>query len=61
MNSTLVTAAELALELKVPSADSVRRLARRRIIPVIKLGYRTMRFDLEKCREALARREVKAI
>lgn len=60
MNAAPLTAEQLAKELNLP-ASSVRSLARRRILPVLKIGYRTHRFDLIRCREALARREVKAI
>ena len=56
-----LTAKELASSLNLPSADTVRRLARGRKLPVIKIGYRTHRYDLEKCKAALAKLEVKSI
>lgn len=61
MNAHSLTAEELAHELNLPSPNSVKALARKRKIPVLKIGYRTHRYDLEKCRAALSKLEVKAI
>ncbi len=56
-----LTAKQIAEELNLPSETTVRYLARNRKIPVIKIGYRTLRFDLERVRTALAKLEVKAV
>jgi hypothetical protein len=61
MNQPPLTAAELAPQLNLPSAGTVKALARKRILPVIVLGYRTHRYDLEACRAALSKRQRKAI
>lgn len=62
MNSNRpLTAAQLADALNLPSAATVRDLARKRKIPVMKIGYRTHRFELEKCRAALSKLEVRAL
>lgn len=57
----LLTAQQLAEELNLPNADFVKLLARKRKIPVIRFGHRTIRFDLAKCREAIAKLEVRAV
>ena len=61
MKSTPMTADEVARELNLPSGDTVRTLARNRKIPVVKIGYRTHRYDLENVRAALAKYEVRAL
>ena len=61
MKATPLTAEQLAKEVNLPSAGSVKNLARRGVIPVLKYGYRTPRYDLEKCRQALERFEVRAV
>lgn len=61
MSSTLLDAKTIAPHLGQKDAAAVRRLARKRIIPVIKIGYRQHRFDLDKCKAALAKLEVKSI
>lgn len=61
MDSRPMTADELAIALNLPGPETVKALARRRKIPVLKLGYRTHRYELEKVRAALAKFEVRAI
>jgi hypothetical protein len=56
----MITGKELAAELRLPM-DGIAKLRRQRKIPFIKLSYRTVRYDLAKVREALARFEVKAV
>ncbi|RYD74876.1 MAG: hypothetical protein EOP84_19200 [Verrucomicrobiaceae bacterium] len=60
-NASLLTAEQLAIELNLPSAHTVKSLTRKRRIPVVSLGYRTKRYDLEKVRAALSKLEVRAI
>lgn len=50
----LLTAAELAAHLSVP-VGYVYRLTSERRIPVVKLGHRTVRYDLEQVIAALDR------
>lgn len=61
MSSKPLTKAQLAAELGFPDPETVVRLARRRVIPQIRLGYRTRLYDLEACRAALAKRTIKAL
>jgi hypothetical protein len=61
MKSKPLTARELAEELNLYNAETVKTLARKRKIPVIKIGYRTHRYDLEQVRAALAKLEVRAV
>jgi DNA-binding transcriptional regulator YhcF (GntR family) len=51
----LLSAKELAVVLHV-HPKTVQKYAQNRIIPVIKITKRCVRFDLEKCLEALNRR-----
>jgi hypothetical protein len=57
----LLTKEELRLALNLPSTRMVDELVRRRKIPIIRLGYRTVRFDLAKVEAALEKLELKAI
>lgn len=59
--AALLTAQQLASELNLPNAGTVKALARKRKIPVTRFGYRTLRFDLERVRAALSKLEVRAI
>ena len=56
----LLTYAELAPRLNVTERN-LRYLVRRRVIPAILIGHRTVRFLESRCREALAKREVKEV
>ena len=60
-NIASLTAEQLAVALNLPSAQTVGKLARSRKIPVIKIGYRTHRYDLDRVKAALARLEQRAI
>jgi len=51
---------QLSAELPMP-VRSLQTLKRRRKIPYLAIGHRTVRFDLEKVRQALDAFEVKAI
>ena len=57
----LMTKEELRAALNLPSTRMVDELVRKRKIPVIRLGHRTVRFDVAKVATALARLERKAI
>lgn len=58
---SLKKAAEVAPIIGVPNAAAVLRLARRRVIPFLKLGYHQYRFDVEAVKKALEKREMKAL
>ena len=58
---SLLTKEQLAQHLSVPSTRMVDELMRARKIPFVKLGHRTVRFDLARVLEALSRLEVKAV
>lgn len=53
-NDELLTLDELAARLRI-HPDTVRGLYRRKVIPGIKLGHRTLRFEYSKVLEALRR------
>lgn len=55
-----LTAEELATELGL-QPDFVKSLARKRKIPVFRLGHRTIRFSPEKVKAALDKLEVRAV
>ena len=61
MNLRLITKEELRAALNLPSTRMVDELVRKRKIPVIRLGHRTVRFNLAKVVGALERLELKAI
>jgi hypothetical protein len=50
----IVTAKELAPVIKVRNEAAVLRLARRDVIPSLRLGYRTVRFNLPAVLAALS-------
>ena len=56
-----LTKEQLVPCINVPSTRMVDELVRRRKIPVVRLGHRTVRFQLDRVREALGRLEVRAI
>ena len=56
-----MTKEELRAALNLPSTRMVDELVRKRKIPVIRLGHRTVRFNVEKVAAALERLERKAI
>ena len=57
----MLTKAELRLRLNLPSTRMVDELTRRRRIPHIKMGHRTLRYDWQKVVVALAKLEVREI
>ena len=61
MQRKLLTDVELAAELgtgfKTRTIASLRRTGK---IPFVRIGYRTLRYNLDAVLEALAKREVKA-
>lgn len=61
LGQTFLTKEELRGALNLPSTRMVDELVRRRKIPVIRLGYRTLRFDLAKVILAVERLELKAV
>jgi hypothetical protein len=56
-----LTKEELRQRLNLPSTKMVDALVRKRLIPFVRLGHRTIRFDWEKVKAALAKLEVAAI
>ena len=61
MSLHLLTKEQLRDALNLPSTRMVDELVRRRKIPVLRLGYRTVRFDLAKVEAAIEKFELKAI
>ncbi len=59
MQTTWLDRKGLAAHLKL-SLRTIDNLRRRRVLPYVKIG-RTVRFDLQACREALQKFEVKSI
>lgn len=59
--TSLLCKAELRDALNLPSTRMVDEMMRKRRIPYIKLGHRTIRFDLPRVMEALRRLEVTAV
>ena len=57
----LLTKEELRVRLNLPSVRMVDELMRRRKIPYLRLGHRTIRFEWTKVQAALARFECKAV
>jgi len=57
----LLTAKQIATQLGLPHDDYVKALARKRKIPSVRLGYRTIRFDAAKVAKALEKLEVRAV
>jgi len=59
MREKLVSIEEIAEQIPLP-VRTVRTLMANGVIPFLKLGHRTIRFQPTKVERALARREVKA-
>jgi len=57
----LLNKEELRLRLNLPSVRGVDELVRRRKIPVIRFGHRTVRFDWHHVQTAIQRLTVKEI
>lgn len=60
-NIRLLSKNQLREALNVPSIRILEEMMRKRQIPFIKLGHRTVRFDLSRVLEALRRLEVRAV
>ncbi len=60
-NTELLTKEQLAECLNLPSTRMVDELMRKRRIPYIKLGHKTVRFRLPAVIEAISRLEVHAV
>jgi len=58
--NTLLTKEELRVALNLPSTRMIDELVRKRKIPMIRFGHRTVRFDLAKVMVALEKLEIKA-
>jgi excisionase family DNA binding protein len=56
----LLTETEVCELLNIPKFK-FQKLRRRRLIPLVKLGYRTLRYDPSDVRRALDRLKVKAV
>ena len=61
MSLNLMTKEELRIALNLPSTKMVDELVRKRKIQMIRLGHRTVRFNLAKVVAALERLELKAV
>lgn len=57
----LLTKAELRDLLNLPSTRSIDELVRRRVIPAIRLGWRTVRFDWAAVRADLDKVTITAV
>jgi excisionase family DNA binding protein len=57
----LLTKEELRQRLNVPHVRIIEEMARKRKIPVVKLGYRTLRFNWAKVQAALEKLTVKEV
>lgn len=60
-NDKLLSKRELCEKLGLPSTRIIDEMMRRRRIPFIKMGHRTVRFDLSRVITALGRMEVMAV
>ncbi len=61
LNERLLTDEQLARKLGHGFTErTVNRLRRERRIPVVRIGYRTLRYDLEEVVAALHKRTIKA-
>ena len=56
-----LTTGELASKLNVPSSRMIDEMRHRGAIPFLRLGHRTVRFQLDRVLSALERLEVRAI
>ena len=59
--SCLLTKGQLARRLNLPSTRSVDELVRRRALPVVRLGHRTVRFVFADVMAALGRLTIHAV
>jgi len=64
MNSNhpeLLTKEELRQKLNLPSTRKIDYMMKKRMIPYLPLGHKTVRFDLSKVMAALEKFEMKAV
>jgi len=57
----LIDGKELASRLNAPSQRILAEMRRKRMIPYIKLGHRTIRYSWPRVLEALSRFEIRAV
>ena len=57
----LLTKEQLRKRLNLESVRKVEEMMKARMIPYLKLGHKTVRFDWPKVQEALAKFECKAV
>lgn len=58
---TFLTKEQLRQKMNLPSTRSIDELVRRRVIPAIRLGWRTVRFDWAAVRADLDKVTIKAV
>lgn len=58
---SLLTKVQIKERLNLPSTRGVDELVRRRKIPVVKLGHRTVRFNWPDVQAAIAKLTLKAV
>ena len=61
MNQELLTKEQLRARLNLPSVRKIDDMMKRRMIPFLKWGSRTVRFDWPKVQAALEKFEHKAV
>jgi len=61
ISKELLTKEQLRDRLNLPSVRKVEEMMKARMIPYLKLGHKTIRFDWIKVQEALAKFEHKAV
>ena len=61
MDSDLLTKEELRRKLNLPHVRIIEEMTRKRKIPVVKLGYRTLRYSWPRVEAALERLTVREI
>lgn len=57
----LLTKQELAFALNLPSTRMVDEMMRKGRIPFLRMGHRTVRFNMKRVLDALSRLEVRAV
>ena len=60
-NEEFLTKQELRAALNLPSTRSVDELVRKRRIPIVRLGHRTVRFSLPQVRAALEKLTIREV
>ena len=59
--SDFLTKEGLRTRLNLPSTRMIDELMRKRLIPYMRLGHKTIRFSWVKCEAALARLEIREV